>query len=58
MLREQLEGRRFRFNDDQRRRLAAKAKSLGRKVLHEFATIVTPETLWPGPKTDCAILAI
>jgi putative transposase len=34
-----------RFNDDQRRRLAAKAKGLGRKLLAEVATIVMPETL-------------
>src|ERR1700676_3457840 len=45
VLREQLGGRRVHFNDDQRRRLAAKAKGLGRKILVEFATIVTPETL-------------
>src|SRR5215471_12482878 len=45
VLREQLNGRRMRFNDDQRRRLAATAKGLGRKVLGEVATIVTPETL-------------
>src|SRR5437763_6274522 len=45
VLREQLGGRRVRFNDDQRRRLAAKAKGLGRKLLAEVATIVTPETL-------------
>lgn len=45
VLREQLRGRRLRLNDDQRRRLAAKAKLLGRKVLSEIATIVTPETL-------------
>ena len=45
VLREQLGGRRMRFNDDQRRRLAAKAKGLGRKLLAEVATIVTPETL-------------
>ena len=38
-------GRRLRLNDDQRRRLAAKAKGLGRKLLAEVATIVTPETL-------------
>src|SRR6185437_1742225 len=43
--REQLSGRRVRFNDDQRRRLAAKAKGLGRKLLAEVATIMTPETL-------------
>ena len=42
---EQLAGRRLRFTDDQRRRLATKAKGLGRKLLVEFATIVTPETL-------------
>ena len=33
VLREQLSGRRVRFNDDQRRRSAAKAKGLGRKLL-------------------------
>src|ERR1700676_239421 len=43
--REQLGERRLRFNDDQRRRLAAKAKGLGRKLLREVATIVRPETL-------------
>jgi transposase InsO family protein len=45
VLREQLGGRRLRLNDDQRRRLAARAKQLGRRVLAEIATIVTPETL-------------
>src|SRR6266566_8680124 len=45
VLREQLRGRRMRLSDDQRRRLAAKAKGLGRKLLAEIATIVTPETL-------------
>ena len=45
VLREQIGRRRMRFNDDQRRRLAAKAKRLGRKLLTEVATIVTPETL-------------
>src|SRR5712691_4906922 len=45
VLREQLGGRRMRLNDDQRRRLAAKAKGLGRKLLAEVATIVTPEPL-------------
>jgi len=34
----------LRLNDDQRRRLAARAKGLGRKILAELATIVTPET--------------
>src|SRR5437016_454659 len=45
VLREQLGGRRLRFTDEQRRRLAAKAKGLGRKLLAEVATVVTPETL-------------
>ena len=45
VLREQHGGRRMRLNDDQRRRLAAKAKGSGRKLLAEVATIVTPETL-------------
>jgi len=44
-LREQIVTRRMRFSDDQRRRLAAKAKKLGRKLLSQVATIVTPETL-------------
>jgi putative transposase len=45
VLREQLGRRRLRLTDDQRRRLAAKARKLGRKLLAEVATIVTPETL-------------
>jgi len=45
VLREQLGGKRPNFTDDQRRRLAAKAKRLGRRVLVELGTIVTPETL-------------
>src|SRR6185295_2501990 len=45
VLREQLGERRLRLTDDQRRRLAAKAKGRGRKLLAEMATIVTPETL-------------
>ena len=45
VLREQLGGRRLRLKDDERPRLAVRAKRLGRKVLAELATIVTPETL-------------
>jgi transposase InsO family protein len=45
VLREQLGDKRLRFSDDQRRRLAVKAKGLGRKILADFATIVTPDTL-------------
>ena len=44
-LRTQIGGRRLVFSDPQRRSLAAKAKLLGRKLLAELATIVTPETL-------------
>ncbi len=45
VLREQLGNKRLRLNDDQRRRLAVRAKKLGRRVLHELTTLVTPETL-------------
>jgi putative transposase len=45
VLREQLRGQRIRFTDEQRVRLAEKAKGLGRKALREIATLVTPETL-------------
>src|SRR5262249_23061516 len=45
VLREQLGDRRLRLNDAQRRRLAAKARRLCRRVLKEVAGIVTPETL-------------
>src|SRR5215470_7032448 len=45
VLPEQLGGQRLRFNDDQRRRLAVRAKKLGRRMLHELTTMVTPATL-------------
>src|SRR5437870_8775218 len=45
VLREQIGDRRMRFSDDQRRRLAARAKKIGRKLLNDVAAIVTPETL-------------
>lgn len=47
VLKEQLQsgGRRLRFSDDQRRRLAAKGSPLGLKALRQIATIVTPETI-------------
>jgi hypothetical protein len=44
-LREQLGPRRLQFMDAQRRRLAAKAKTLGRHPLRDIATIVTPAFL-------------
>jgi putative transposase len=45
VLREQPGTRRLRFTDDQRRRLAAKAKLVGRRLLDDIADIVTPDTL-------------
>ncbi len=45
VLKEQLKGRKLRLNDDQRRRLAAQGKQLGRRLLNRVATIVTPDTI-------------
>ena len=45
VLKDQLEGRRLRFTDEQRIRLAVKAKAVGRRLLKEIETIVTPDTL-------------
>ena len=45
ILREKFGKKRILLNDHQRRRLAIKGKILGRKVLDELATIVTPETI-------------
>jgi putative transposase len=42
--REQIGNRCMRFSDNQRCRLAAKGQKLGRKILAQVATIVTPET--------------
>jgi transposase InsO family protein len=51
VLREQLGPRRVRFTDAQRRQLAAKTKTLGRRVLRDLATIVTPDTLLAWHRT-------
>jgi len=45
VLREQIGNRRMRFTDNQRCRLAARAKKLSRKILEQVATVVTPATL-------------
>ncbi|GAF89524.1 unnamed protein product, partial [marine sediment metagenome] len=45
VLPEQLSGRWLRLTDDQRRRLAVLAHSLGRKALRDVAHIVTPDTI-------------
>jgi putative transposase len=49
ILKGQLEERRLRLTDDQRRRLAAKGRRLGRRVLRQVATIVTPDTILISP---------
>ena len=45
VLRQQVGGRRLRFTDDDRRRLAIRGYRLGRQALREVATIVMPDTL-------------
>ncbi len=45
ILRDQLGDKRLRLTDDQRRRLAVKAKKLGRKVLADLDTLFSPNTL-------------
>src|SRR3954464_14299829 len=45
VLRAQLGDRRVRFTDAQRRRLAAKGRVLGRRVLEQLAGLVTPDTI-------------
>ena len=45
VLREQLGNRRLRLTNEQRIRLAVRGKTLGRKLLDQLATIVTPDTL-------------
>ena len=45
VLREQVGRDRILFTDSQRRRLASKAKVIGRKGLFALGTIVTPDTL-------------
>ena len=45
VLKEQIGGRRLRFTDEQRIRLAVKAKVLSRRLLDDIETLVTPDTL-------------
>src|ERR1700675_1660360 len=45
VLKENLNGRRLRLTDAQRRRLAMNGHRLGRRVLREVATLVTPDTI-------------
>ena len=44
-LKEKLCGRKLQFTDADRRRLAIRAKALGRKLLAQLDTLVTPDTL-------------
>ncbi len=45
VLKEQMGKRRLQLTDDRRRRLAAKGKVIGRRLLASVATIVTPDTI-------------
>ena len=45
VLKDQLEGQRLRFTDEQRTQLAVKAEILGHQLLDEIETLVTPDTL-------------
>jgi transposase InsO family protein len=45
VLKEKLGKKRILLNDDQRRRLGVKGKILGRKLLAEFSTLFTPDTI-------------
>jgi putative transposase len=45
ILKQHTAGRRLRLTDDQRCRLAAVGHRLGRHMLNEVATIVTPDTI-------------
>jgi len=45
VLKARLEGQRLRLDDSERRRLAELGHRLGRRVLGQVATIVTPDTI-------------
>jgi putative transposase len=45
LLKQKLGDRKLHFTDAERRRLAARAKLLGRKILAQLDTLVTPDTL-------------
>ena len=45
VLREKLGNKRILLSDDQRRRLAVKGKSLGRKLLAEIGSVFSPDTI-------------
>ena len=45
ILREHLQGRRLQFTDDQRRRLAVRGQALGRRLLRDVTSLLTPDTI-------------
>jgi hypothetical protein len=45
LLKARLAGQRLRFDDAERRRLAALGHRLGRRLLAQVATLVTPDTM-------------
>ena len=45
LLKAKLGGRKIQFTDAERCRLAIRAKALGRKLLSQLETLVTPDTL-------------
>lgn len=54
ILRAQIGNRRLRLSDNDRRRLAAKGKVLGRRLLGEICCIVTRDDPPMAPKTHCS----
>jgi hypothetical protein len=48
VLKVRLHGQQLRLNDDDRRRPAVICQRLGRRILGEIATIVTPDTFSGG----------
>ena len=48
VLRQQMGQKRLRFNDDQRRRLAAKAKGLETSFSERWLRLSRPRPCWPG----------
>ena len=55
VLREKLGKKRILLSDDQRRRLAVKGKVLGRRVMAEFGTLFTPDTILRWHRTLVAV---
>ena len=53
ILRRQVQGRRLRLTDDERRRLAVRGYQLGRRALSDLTTIVTPDTFSVASTTHC-----